>query len=185
LCLSLCVVYWSSSLHFPIIANVVSILVCPLPNYSCVKALCYNLLYNFFSWHISMLHFNVAMVPICLGLLPYVCRLFAFVFSLACVYLSFFFAFYFWWMSSYPWFLYIKCFSICNKFDVQKTFDKFFFLILLFFCCYIVCLFYNSPLMPYSLLLLLIALILKFLQEMGTKINVAMFLRHDPISFSN
>jgi len=38
------------------------------------------------------------------------------------------------------------------------------------FRCYIVCLLYNSPWMTYRLLLLLIVLILKFLQEMNTKI---------------
>jgi len=97
---------------------------------------------------------------------------FCFLFGL-CLFV-FFFTLYFWWMGSYPWFLYIHDFSICNKFDVQidKVFCHFF----VFkkkncyvFNRYIVCLLYNSPWMTYRLLLLLIVLILKFLQEMNTK----------------
>jgi len=98
----------------------------------CVKALCYNLLHKFSSLHISMLHFIVAMGPICLGLLPYFYWLFAFVFSLACVFFVFVFILYFWWMGSCHWFLYINGFSICKKFDVQKT-SIIFFVIFLFF----------------------------------------------------
>jgi hypothetical protein len=96
----------------------------------CVNALCYNLLHKFSSLHISMLHFIVAMGPICLGLLPYFDWLFVFFFLFGLCFFVFFFTLYFWWMGSYPWFLYIHGFFICNKFDVQKTLIK----ILSFFC---------------------------------------------------
>jgi hypothetical protein len=90
-----------------------------------VKALCYNLLHNFSSLHISMLHFIVIMGPICLGLLLFFYWFFVFVFSLACVYLCFFSPCTFdGWVLILDFFIYMV-FSICNKFDVQKTFDFF------------------------------------------------------------
>jgi hypothetical protein len=87
-------------------------------NCLCVKALCYNLLHNFFSLHISMLHFILAMNPICLGFLSYFYSLFAFVFSLACVYWCFSSPCTFdGWVTILDFYIYLV-FFICNKFDV-------------------------------------------------------------------
>jgi hypothetical protein len=49
-----------------------------------------------------------------IAMLPDFSRLFAFafVFTSGCVYLCFSFAFYFWWMGSHPWFLFIGVFFL-------------------------------------------------------------------------
>jgi hypothetical protein len=75
-----------------------------------VKALCYNLLHNFSSLHISMLHFIVTKGLICLGLLFYFILIVCFCFLFGLCLFVFFFTLYFWWMGSYPWFFNIHGF---------------------------------------------------------------------------